>query len=255
MKDVVERKTSQLGLPDDFGDNLMKGIEDTRSTMLIGAGGGKPFMRLLRTGQYVWGQTSEPLQEGSHWAINLATLERGWVCWGDGELLGQVMQSVQVARPPRPPSIDGVAFEEQYSFEMTCIDGDDAGTEVLYKNNSLGFKKAFDQLISDVRARYATDPAFYWPIVELDKSSYPHKKYGQIFEPILTIVGWANAGGELAPKSKAVNGPQPEPEVAAARPRKAPLKPATPPGEPARPAEPVSTQQAHVGQRRRPASR
>ena len=45
MADIVKRTET---LPADFGDALMRGIEQTRST--IGTGGGKPFMRLTRDG-------------------------------------------------------------------------------------------------------------------------------------------------------------------------------------------------------------
>ena len=73
----------------------MKGIADTRADLSVSAGG-KPLLRLLRTGQFVFGQNNEPVEKGSEWAVNLASLARGWVCWGDGELLGQVMATVQV---------------------------------------------------------------------------------------------------------------------------------------------------------------
>src|SRR6188508_3331842 len=101
MSDIVKRSEA---LPADFGASLMAGIEQTRATIV--AGGGKPFLRLLRTGDYVYGQQNVDVQDGSLWAVNLATLERGWVCWGDGEMLGQIMVSVQQPQPVRPPAIE-----------------------------------------------------------------------------------------------------------------------------------------------------
>ena len=104
MSDIV-KKTEQL--PADFGANLMKGIEQTRSTLSTG-GGGKPFMRLSRAGEYIYGPQNVEVQQGSHWAVNLAGLEHGWVCWGDGELLGQIMCSVQLPLPARPAADRGL---------------------------------------------------------------------------------------------------------------------------------------------------
>jgi len=237
MSDIVKR-TEQL--PADFGVNLMKGIEQTRSTLSTG-GGGKPFLRLSREGDYIYGPQNTDVQGGSHWAVNLASLEHGWVCWGDGELLGQVMCSVQLPAPARPPAIEGYQFEAQFGMSLACILGDDTGLEVIYKNNSLGYRKAYDKLLADVRGRYAGDQQFYWPVIELETSSYPHKKYGKIYEPIFKIVGWADANGNLqAAKPRVVR-----PAAAQA----APAEPAAPPADEPAPAP------TRVGQRRRPAAR
>ena len=236
MSDIVKR-TEQL--PADFGDSLMKGIEQTRST--ITTGGGKPFLRLTRAGDYIYGPQNIDVQDGSQWAVNLAALEHGWVCWGDGELLGQIMVDVRLPQPARPMPLEGYAFEAQFGMGLACITGEDKGLEVIYKNNSLGYKKAFDQLLADVRARYLLDQAFYWPVLELLTSSYPHKKYGQIFEPVFKIVGWADAQGNLQSA---------KPRVVAAPPSEEPTLRAAPrPTE--TPAEPAPRQ----GQRRRPAAR
>src|SRR6187399_1918426 len=109
MADIVKRTEA---LPADFGDSLMRGIEQTRST--IGTAGGKPFMRLSRTGDYIY---------GPHWAVNLASLEHGWVCWGDGELLGQIMVDVRLPQPARPPAVEGYGFEPQFGMSLACISG------------------------------------------------------------------------------------------------------------------------------------
>jgi hypothetical protein len=251
MSDIVKRRDQ---LPADFGDSLMKGIEQTRST--IGTAGGKPFLRLSRAGDYIYGPQNVDVQDGSRWAVNLASLEHGWVCWGDGELLGQIMVDVRLPQPARPPAVEGYGFEPQFGMNLACISGDDKGLEVIYKNNSLGYKKAFDQLLADIRGRYPVDQQFYWPVLVLETSSYPHKKYGQIFEPIFKIVGWADANGNLQDsKPRAVASPQ------AATPRKraavavepiAELGSASEPDvEENAPAAPVARQ----GQRRRPAAR
>lgn len=257
MSDITTR--TEAGLPStELGDALMRGVEDVRAGLST-SDGGKPLLRLVGEGDWVFGQTNEEVQQGSHWAVNMLTLQRGWCCWSDGKLLGQVMDSIQVPRPPCPPPINGKSFDEQYSMELTCISGDDAGQPVLYKNNSRGFKIAFADLMSKVRARYASEKVSYWPIVELKQSNYWHKKYNKtIYDPILDVVAWADADGNIAgqaPKA-AVAGPAkaaaaPEP-VKPARQRKAPLTAVQAPEEVD---EPQPTQQIHTGQRRRPAAR
>ena len=61
----------------------MKGLSDTRAGLSVTAGG-QLLMRLLRTGQFVFGQNNELVEKGSEWAVNLASLSRGWVCWAMG---------------------------------------------------------------------------------------------------------------------------------------------------------------------------
>ena len=252
-------------LPADFGDRLMAGIADTRSSLTLGAGG-QELLRLLRNGTWVYGSRNEPVAPGSQWAVNLPSLSRGWVCWGDGELLGQAMASILAPRLDQPAPINGVPFAEQFSMEMTCIAGANAGDNVLYKNNSYGYKTAFDKLTSDIQAQYQADKRFYWPVIELYEEDYQHKKYGQIWNPILVVTAWADAEGNFqGAADKAMPQPvQPQPEAQPApKPAPAPRARRAPPqaaGEAAQaaaatlaPQAPVSTQQAHTGQRRRPA--
>jgi len=265
MSDIVKHNAQ---LPADFGDSLMRGIEDTRASIVVA--GGKPFLRLMRNGVWVFGQGNEEVQEGSQWAVNLASLARGWVCWGDGELLGKVMSSVQVPRPARPAAINGYEFAEQYGMDLACIDGDDAGVVVDHSNNSYGYKTMFDALVAAIRDRYMTDKVYYWPFVTLGQESYNHKKFGLIYNPILTITAWADAEGNIAggrakPAAAAASPQAPAAAALAeppkpAKPRKAPLRQApssaqVEAAQAAPDAPPAPTQQVHTGQRRRPAAR
>jgi len=245
MSDIV-KKTEQL--PADFGANLMRGIEQTRST--IGVGTGHPYMRLTKGGEFIYGMEDVEVQEGSHWAVNCASLEHGWVCWGGGSLLGQIMASVQTDVPHRPPPIEGYDFKPQWGMELACISGDDKGQEVIYRNNSNGYKKGFDKLLADIRSRYPIDQQYYWPIVELVSTHWQSKQYGRIYEPVFKVVAWADAQGNLqSAKPRAVSQTKPETEKRTSEFRSsAQVEAAAEPAE-----EPVAA--PRVGQRRRPAAR
>ena len=266
MNDIVNRNSY---LPDNFAEMVEKGIEDTRATLTVGDGG-VPLFRLIE-GTYVFGVGDDEVQEGSHWAVLLPSMQRGWCCWKDGKLLGQTMSWIFRGdpMPPCPAPQQGVPFTEQYAFEMTCIDGEDKDTAVLYKNNSMGFKRMFDTLISEVRQRIRAtkgtpEAAFFWPLVTWKWTSYEHKTYHRtIYNPIAVITDWTDQDGNIAGQTPKVSPPKAEaaaPPPAAepakpARKRKAPLTvvQADPPkAETPAPEAPVSTQQAHVGQRRRP---
>jgi hypothetical protein len=276
--------TKPAGLPGDLLARITSGIAENRAPTTT-AGGGKPLLRLLRDGIWVFGQENIEVQDGSYWAVNPMQLTHGWVCWIDGgpnaknELAGEIMGPMWEPRVPRPAPIGATPFKEQFGCEMRCLTGDDAGIEIQFKTPSDGGIRAMVKLRDEVQ-RHLTNggAAFPCPVVELTQEHYNHSKWGKIYKPIMNIVGWCDMNGLMegeapeaieAPEEPAPE-PEPEPEVAPVktRQRRAPAAPpaaAAPPLEP-RP-EPVPTQAArqrqappeaapaHTGQRRRPAAR
>ena len=241
---------NELALSADFIGKLQAGIAESRSTTLI-AGGGKLLLRMLKSGEWVYGPSDEEVDKGSRWVVNLMTLSHGWCCWVEtganakNELRGEVMASMSEPKPPRPQPIADTEFSEQRSFELKALDGGDQGVEVLYKSGSIGGMRAIDGLLAEIQRRLAEDPHHAFPVLELDHDSYNHTKWGRIFTPVLEVVGWADINGRLVG--------EPEPEAAlpesltkATRPRTRTVKP------PADPVPPRSTTQAHAAQRRRP---
>ncbi len=258
MSDIVKRGEQ---LPADYISRLMSGIAESRAQTIVA--GGKPFFRMGRSGAFIFGQSNEEVQEGSRWAVNIMTMSHGYSCWVDGgqnqanALAGEVMTAMTNPLPPRPDPIGDAAYKDQRSFEMKCIDGADQGTEVIYKINSVGGIRAVAELLDAIHAQLAHAPAYPCPVLTFSSDSYPHKKWGQIFVPIFTVVGWADMNGNLQDddQPEALLGPAPkEPPPAAepARKRKAPLGTAS--KATAEPAQPAPTAQTHIGQRRRPSA-
>lgn len=270
MNDVVKRGSTALGgSMADYAKKLATGIQESRQQTVI-AGGGKDLLRLLKSGEWVFGATNEEVQEGSSWIVNIMTLGHGWACWVEGvgnnknELAGEMMSPMTDPKPMRPPPIGDTPYQEQRWFELKCMDGDDEGKEVLHKTGSVGGMRAVDGLLADIFKQLASNPDYAFPVIQLESDSYQHTKWGKIYVPILNIVGWANMDGEiydeetpskprLATDGGAAVQPEPEPEPepvkATGKAAKAPLKGAAPKGGKA----PVTTAAAHTGQRRRPA--
>jgi hypothetical protein len=253
-KEIIAPK---IQLPANFVEQLSKGIAESRASTVISAGG-KPILRLLKDGDWVFGQGNEEVQSGSRWAVNVATIEHGYVCWIDGSLRGESMISVFHHKPERPPMIEGTPYKEQRSFDLKCIDGDDAGTEVVYKVSSISGMAASDKLFAALQARATEDKTYIFPVIILDVDHYNHKKHGKIYTPILNVVGWVDANGEAAPQATNGGGrpvgvasnadvglaePHAETPRTRTRTRKAPLT-----------EQPQTTQQAHANApvRRRP---
>jgi len=233
-------------LPADFFDKAAAGIAESRASTIVG-GGGKRFLRLIKSGDWVYGQENEEVQEGSRWIVNTLSITHGWSCWVDGELRGEVMASIVEHKPERPPSIDGKPYAEQRAFDLRCMDGDDAGEEVHYKTTSLGGVERTLGLLAQIQARLQTRTPYAFPVLTLGEDYYQHPKFGRIYKPIFTVVGWANIDGQVEGETPSPKEGVPAPTATKAR--KAPLVAASEPAE-----EPAAAP-VHTGQRRRPAAR
>ena len=261
---MTKNDLTTTGLDQDYAAQLLGGLMESRTTVLA-TGGGKPLLRLARDGEWIFGQGDDLVEEGSHWAINVRTLAWGSVCWTNyptgqkNKRLGLVVAPMTQAKPPVPAPIEGFAFVDYVTFDLLCLDGEDAGLEVTYGANSVGGMRAFTKLRDAIIVQLQKDIQHPCPVVTLETEDYKHNAYGKIFNPIFIITGWADLGGNLAPTGtgQAKQAPLSAPAAAPAEPvrrRKAPsgvtgadIQAADPGPAPG----PMPTQQAHTGQRRR----
>jgi len=267
MSDLTKNGAGVPALPDDYVSKLLSGIAESRASTQL-AGGGKQFLRMMKTGEWVFGPGNEEVQEGSHWAINIMSLVHGWCCWvevagGKRELQGEVMCAMVEPKPARPMPINGTPYGEQRGFALKCMDGADIGKEVIYKTNSMGGTAAVDELLEKIHARLASNPRYPCPVVTLSDDRYPNKKYGgYTYTPIFTVTGWASMSGELEGSATALlpseaDAAPVEKAPPPSRQRKAPLTAAAAPAPTARVAAGGATAAPTptLGQRRRPSGR
>ena len=151
-------------------------------------GGGEAYMRLDRGGLFLYGQDNTEVQEGSLWAVNVFSVEHGFISWGEGAVLGEVM--VPLAQPL--PAVDslpetGEKWDKQFTLGMKCLSGDDTGVEVIYKGTSVGYKKMFNKLMQAVQGQLAAGEEDVIPLVTLEVDFYRHKQYGKIYTPQMVI--------------------------------------------------------------------
>ena len=246
-------------LPDDFATELMAGVALSPILSVAGGGGGKPYLKMDRTGEFSFGPASDPVQQGSQWAINPMSFQHGHVCWLDpgngqkGKKLGEVMGPMTRPIPSEPDPIDGTPYKPQGAFGLKCLTGEDAGVEVQYVTPSNGGLQSVKAVVEAFQRHYAQPGGknYPCPVVVMRSSSYPHPAYGKIFKPEFQVVGWADMNGNIddgsgsLPKPK----PAPEPEAAVGKPaRKPPLEVVGKAPDTPRAAE------APAGQRRRPAA-
>jgi len=154
-----------------------------------------PFLRLLKSGEWVYSADDIDVQEGSLWAVNTHSLSEGYAAWGARGvgLLGEGMAPM-TGTPvllADLPVVD-VDYKKQVGFLLYCTNGDDKGTQVLYKTTAIGGLKAVNKLVQAIIEQVDVDPAHIMPLVELEMSSYKHPDYGKIYTPIFSIREWGD---------------------------------------------------------------
>lgn len=166
-------------------------------------GEGAQFLRMDKTGEWIYGADDTEVQEGSLWAINPGSFIEGYIAWGDGEVLGEEMapmtgQPVVAANlPPVPDASRG--WEKQIGFQIQCTNGEDKGLSCIFKTSSKGGLKAVRKLIGIVVQQIGADPQAIVPVVALANDSYKHKTYGKIFTPVFDIKSWVTMDGMAPP--------------------------------------------------------
>lgn len=189
-----------------------------------GAGGSETYMKFTKFGEWVYGMEGTETQEGSIWAVNPAQFLHGWTAWGteahgtDGQNVGEHMVNAGMAYPAEAdlPQVKG-NWSKAIAMMLRCTTGEDKGTQVLFKSNSLGGRKAYAGLIQKVVERIQAGETEVVALVELESDSYQHGTYGKIFTPVMKIVGWTGLDGAIPEEepqqnAAAVEQPAAEPE-------------------------------------------
>jgi hypothetical protein len=217
MTNIVKFGTGLPANAEDLAKNLQ-----TMNQNLVGSSGGMPFLRLLKSGLFAYGAEKIEPEEGSQWAVNPFSLCHGFAAWGDGELLDERMVPFNQTPPLRSELPDyGQPWNQQVSMQLQCLTGEDKSIVVMYKGTSTGLRNATKKLIDEIISQAQIDPDHIVPVVQLEVDSYEHKKYGEIFVPLLEVERWINinngqaAAAESAPEAERKDEPNVEPEQAA----------------------------------------
>jgi hypothetical protein len=170
-------------------------------TASVAGRSGMPMLQFKRDGNGTWmfGQKRTIVETGSHWAINPLTFKRGYIAFSnDNKVVDEKLLPVSQPMPDVTELPDkGFPWQQQWAVNLKCIDGTDAGTEVVYKPTTVGGIQAVAGLIEAVRDRLngGQHDGKVSPIVLLEKGSYPHSQFGKIWTPTLTIVDWMLLSG------------------------------------------------------------
>jgi hypothetical protein len=168
----------------------------------IGGRSGKPMLQFKSredNGTWMFGQQRTIPEASSLWAVNPRTFKWGYICFSnDNKVLGERLVPISQPLPAITELPDkGANWQEQMAVELKCINGVDAGTEVVLKVSTIGGIQAVTGLIDTVRDRLngGQHDGKVAPILRLEKDSYQHSQYGRVPTPVLTIVDWMPLDG------------------------------------------------------------
>lgn len=168
---------------------------------------GKALLRLTKQGTWVFGADSEAIKTGTVLIANPGSLSSGYVAWWQSKIEGEHMQPLSMGPvdqakltavnsgtiPPGKNKPSGKGWESQASIDF--ITQDKTPLSLIYKTSSMGGMKALLTLAGEIAFGLHENPQRCFPLVEIDTDSYQHKEYGEVFTPMLSIVGWLDAEG------------------------------------------------------------
>jgi hypothetical protein len=192
---------------------LQAALANINTTAIIGRSG-LPMLLFKREGSGTWmfGQKKTIPEPGSKWAINPLTFKWGCISFSDAnKVVGEHLVSVSQPKPLIADMQDvGFPWQEQWAVNLKCLDGADAGVEVVFKATTDGGVKAIVLTVDQVRDRLNSGQhdGKIAPIVLLEKDSYQHSQYGRVYFPVLNTIDWMSLEGPA---------PTPTPPAASAR--------------------------------------
>ena len=178
-----------------LAQSLMQSIQATQARLAQAGGDGEfQFLKLEKSGNWVFGADDTEVGDDSLWAIDPNSLMTGYIAWPEeGEPVGEEMASIMDAPIQKGNLPDvGEKWMEQIGFSLRCIEGVDIGVQASYKSTSLGGRKAFKALLDVILERAKAEESDLVPLVFLAAGSYKHKKYGKIYTPDLDVAEWSN---------------------------------------------------------------
>lgn len=181
--------------------------------------GGTQFLTFSgNTGEYLVGRDKE-LMDGEKVLVNIPATAKGWTCWSGGQPNKVLINYFTEELPPQPAPIGSDAYSESRAIQVRTLDGE---VEAVMEGNSYGMRKAVDTLLIQVKQR-AMDPACadsLYPVITLDTESYKHKTGKQVYNPVFTVVGWADANGNIVGDTPKLEAEEPAAETPAPKRRR-----------------------------------
>lgn len=159
---------------------------------------GTAILKMDKTGHWVFGADQTEVEKDSLWAVNPFSFVHGYIAWGVGEVLGEMMVPLTDPLPEVPEAPNGAArgWERQIGLSLKCISGDDKGLEARFSTTSVGGKRSVQELGVAIAEQVDADSSKPVAVIHLDKAHYAHKAYGRVYTPVFAVQEWVSMEGE-----------------------------------------------------------
>src|SRR5262249_47737475 len=118
---------------------------------------GRPMMLFKAhddNGTWSFGQQRTIPEPDCRWAINPTSIQWGYISFDGNKRLGERLVSVFQPKPdPTQLPDTGFPWQEEWAVDLKCIDGADAGVEVIFKTATDGGNQAVAGLLDEIRNR------------------------------------------------------------------------------------------------------
>ena len=101
--------------------SLIRGIEQTKTRMEVAGDIDASYIKLEKSGSWVFGAEDTEVSNDSFWAVNPNSLSTGYAAWGEGECFGEEMAAITDAPIVKTDLADhGVPWKEQVGMQLEC---------------------------------------------------------------------------------------------------------------------------------------
>ncbi len=165
-------------------------------------------LKFSKSGEWEFGIEGVTVNEDEVLAVNPASFVTGWQGWNNGVPVDGPFVSVTKAKtlpleselPPIPDGENngwnlqlGVGFRLVREKEEDCAN-------LQFRTHSSGGLRTLERLRHQVAMGMKEHSDAPLALVKLSNDSYKHSKFGKIYIPVITIVGWADAEGKEVKK-------------------------------------------------------
>lgn len=156
-----------------------------------------PFLKLDKTGKWVYGQDRIEPKAGQQWVVNTRSFAKGFVAWAAGAKVMAGLGEPPVNEADLPLDVPAEMWKIQVAVQLKGLGGYDDGQQVMFSSSSKGGRSAWHELLAVLQAS-GKDLSAEALVVELNSGSWISQDYGRIFTPEFTPVKWVPLG-EPAP--------------------------------------------------------
>jgi len=162
-----------------------------------------------RTQRWLFGREGEPLGDDVI-AVHPGSFRHGWCCWTEGQnavCKGQEMVPITEPMPlieNLPDWKNEGRVTKQLQFDLQVFEGEFTGTPLRFRSNSYGGVSAVQDLAGAIASRLETgEEEFIVPLIKLSHTTYQHKTWGTLGNPVFKVVSWVNSEGKAEDEAPA----------------------------------------------------